>query len=47
MALTQEQRDERMALKRQKAREEELRLRVRPGCSPDDLAGRIRRKAAG
>ncbi|WP_122262293.1 hypothetical protein [Pseudomonas syringae] len=31
MALNQKQRDERMALKRQKAREEELRLRVRPG----------------
>ncbi|POQ05505.1 hypothetical protein [Pseudomonas syringae] len=31
MALTQKQRDERTALKRQKAREEELRLRVRPG----------------
>ncbi|WP_122544332.1 hypothetical protein [Pseudomonas viridiflava] len=31
MALTQKQRDERTALKRQKAGEEELRLRVRPG----------------
>lgn len=31
MALTQKQRDERTALKRHKAREEELRLRVRPG----------------
>ena len=31
MALTQKQRDERTALKRQKACEEELRLRVRPG----------------
>ncbi|PIO96027.1 hypothetical protein CBI55_03630 [Pseudomonas syringae] len=31
MALTQKQRDERTALKRQKAEEEELRLRVRPG----------------
>ncbi|KPY58726.1 hypothetical protein [Pseudomonas syringae] len=31
MALNQKQRDERTALKRQKAREEELRLRVRPG----------------
>ncbi|QXG49178.1 hypothetical protein [Pseudomonas viridiflava] len=31
MALTQKQRDERTALKRHKAGEEELRLRVRPG----------------
>jgi hypothetical protein len=31
MALSQRQRDERTALKRQKAGEEELRLRVRPG----------------
>ncbi|KTC59070.1 hypothetical protein [Pseudomonas savastanoi] len=31
MALTQKQRDERTALKRQKAGEEELRLRVRSG----------------
>jgi len=31
MALTQKQRDERTALKRQKAGEEELRLRVLPG----------------
>ncbi|KTB99489.1 hypothetical protein AO387_21330 [Pseudomonas syringae ICMP 11168] len=31
MTLTQKQRDERTALKRQKAGEEELRLRVRPG----------------
>ncbi|MCK0543533.1 hypothetical protein JTE78_12245 [Pseudomonas syringae pv. aptata] len=31
MALNQKQRDERTALKRQKAGEEELRLRVRPG----------------
>ncbi len=31
MALTQKQRDERTALKRQKAGEEELRHRVRPG----------------
>jgi len=31
MALTQKQRDERTALKRQKAGEEELRLRVRLG----------------
>jgi len=31
MALNQKQRDKRTALKRQKAREEELRLRVRPG----------------
>lgn len=31
MALNQKQRDERTALKRQKAKEEELRLRVRPG----------------
>lgn len=31
MALTQKQRDDRTALKRQKAGEEELRLRVRPG----------------
>ncbi|PHN61961.1 hypothetical protein [Pseudomonas viridiflava] len=31
MALTQKQRDQRTALKRRKAREEELRLRVRPG----------------
>lgn len=31
MAMTQKQRDERTALKRQKAGEEELRLRVRPG----------------
>ncbi len=31
MALTQKQRNERTALKRQKAGEEELRLRVRPG----------------
>ncbi|WP_122439728.1 hypothetical protein [Pseudomonas viridiflava] len=31
MALKQKQRDERTALKRQKAQEEELRLRVRPG----------------
>lgn len=31
MALTQKQRDERTALKRQKAGEDELRLRVRPG----------------
>ncbi|WP_148193997.1 hypothetical protein [Pseudomonas syringae] len=31
MALTQKQPDERTALKRQKAGEEELRLRVRPG----------------
>ncbi|ELS43320.1 hypothetical protein [Pseudomonas syringae] len=31
MALTQKQRNERTALKRQKAQEEELRLRVRPG----------------
>ncbi|MEE4620168.1 hypothetical protein V2K86_16190 [Pseudomonas alliivorans] len=31
MALAQKQRDERAALKRQKAGEEELRLKVRPG----------------
>jgi hypothetical protein len=31
MAMTQEQRDEKTALKRAKAQEEELRLRVRPG----------------
>lgn len=31
MALTQKQRDERTSLKRTKANEEELRLRVRPG----------------
>jgi hypothetical protein len=31
MAMTQKQRDERTALKRQKAGEQELRLRVRPG----------------
>lgn len=31
MAVTQKQRDEKTALKRQKAGEEELRLRVRPG----------------
>ncbi|MCF5708934.1 hypothetical protein GIV19_16760 [Pseudomonas syringae] len=31
MALTQKQRDDKTALKRQKAGEEELRLRVRPG----------------
>ncbi|MDG6423767.1 hypothetical protein QCD74_09485 [Pseudomonas syringae pv. actinidiae] len=31
MALTPQQRNERTALKRQKAGEEELRLRVRPG----------------
>ncbi|RMU70920.1 hypothetical protein ALP23_04025 [Pseudomonas syringae pv. apii] len=31
MTLTQKQRDERTAIKRQKAGEEELRLRVRPG----------------
>lgn len=31
MALTQKQRDDRTALKRQKAGKEELRLRVRPG----------------
>lgn len=31
MALTPKQRNERTALKRQKAGEEELRLRVRPG----------------
>ena len=31
MAMTQQERNERTALKRQKAGEEELRLRVRPG----------------
>ena len=31
MALTQKQRDERTSLRRSKAQEEELRLRVRPG----------------
>ncbi|MDF5772944.1 hypothetical protein [Pseudomonas syringae] len=31
MTLTQKQRDERTAIKRQKAGEKELRLRVRPG----------------
>ncbi|WP_370683442.1 hypothetical protein AB9V60_10205 [Pseudomonas syringae pv. atrofaciens] len=33
MALTPKQRNERAALKRQKAGEEELRLRVRPGTN--------------
>ncbi|MGV6396933.1 hypothetical protein ACTUVN_002628 [Pseudomonas caspiana] len=31
MAMTQKQRDERTSLRRSKAQEEELRLRVRPG----------------